>query len=177
MTAELAPHLASLMRQYARDLSSLTPSSALDARIDRLVARPPTKFAPAPRRRSVPVPLWAAAAGFAAIAICAGVLIGMRVEQSRQMTAAVADLARGPSWPPPELSLFPSDSVSLQIPAVYSSAGKLVAVEPGTDPGGKRYWIDVVVSNNGTFRIENIVPAQNPDKNSRSGPDGAQQTQ
>ena len=49
--------------------------------------------------------------------------------------------------------------MELKIPAEYSAQGTLVAVNPEAKSTGKRYWIDVVVSNDGTFRIERIVPA------------------
>ena len=55
--------------------------------------------------------------------------------------------------------MWPIDSVSFKIPAEYSAQGTLVAVDPDTKHGSTRYWIDVVVSNDGTFRIEQIVPA------------------
>jgi hypothetical protein len=174
MTDDLSPRLTALMRQYARDLGQLEPSSDLDARIGGLVAGHGQKFSRAPRRRSFHVPGWAIAASFALLAICAGMYIGIRVEHSRQMIEAVADVSHGPAWPPADLSMFPTNSVSLQIPAVYSSQGKLVAVDPKAEEGGKRYWIDVVVSNDGTFRIEKIVPAESKEKNSRSSHDGVQ---
>lgn len=56
--------------------------------------------------------------------------------------------------------MWPSDSVALTIPAEYSPQGTLVAVNPHSKSTGKRYWIDVVVSNDGTVRIERIVPAE-----------------
>jgi len=49
--------------------------------------------------------------------------------------------------------------VSFQIPAEFSAQGKLVAVDPNSNNTSTRYWIDVVVSNDGTFRIERVVPA------------------
>lgn len=175
MTEDLSPRLAALMRQYARDLDQLAPSADLATRIDELLTGV-TKTLSRPRRHSFQVPVWAVAAGFAVLAIFAGVLIGIRVEHSRQIAEAVADVSHGPAWPPAELSMFPTDSVSLKVPAVYNSAGKLIAVDPQAEDSGKRYWINVVVSNDGTFRIENIVPAQSEEnskeKNSRSGHDG-----
>jgi hypothetical protein len=56
--------------------------------------------------------------------------------------------------------MWPSDSVAVTIPAEYSPQGTLVAVNPNAKSTGKRYWIDVVVSNDGTVRIERIVPAE-----------------
>ncbi len=35
-----------------------------------------------------------------------------------------------------------------------------MAVKPNDKSNGQRYWIDVVVSNDGTVRIERIVPAE-----------------
>ena len=39
---------------------------------------------------------------------------------------------------------------------------------PWTFAPGKRYWIDVVVSNDGTVRIDRIVPAE-PAKGDKDG--------
>ena len=106
---------------------------------------------------------WAAAASLAVLAISAGILIGMRLERSSNV-AAVNSLAREAAqqvaWAPEDLGMWPSDSVALTIPAEYSPEGTLVAVKPNAKSTGKRYWIDVVVSNDGTVRIERIVPAE-----------------
>ena len=164
---ETHPHLAHLYRQYARDLAQTTPSKDLDARIDRLVAGRRTN-SPAAKSRNRRLPFLAAAAGFAALAAGLGMLIGMRVEQARNVSAASqADAA----WPPADLTMWPTDSVSFKIPAEYTPQGTLVAVDPDSKHTRARYWIDVVVANDGTFRIEQIVPADQPQK--KGGPDGA----
>ena len=66
--------------------------------------------------------------------------------------------------------MWPTDSVSFKVPAEYSAQGTLVAVDPDSKNTSTRYWIDVVVSNDGTFRIERIVPADPAQKN--GGHDG-----
>jgi phage protein U len=71
--------------------------------------------------------------------------------------------------------MWPTDSVSLKIPAEYSAQGTLVAVDPNSKNTNARYLIDVVVSNDGTFRIERIVPAESA--HSRKGHDGNSQAQ
>ena len=161
------PNLALLLKQYARDLAENAPSPHLDARIDRLVAGQAGIFAPAPRVRRRPAFPYAAAAGFAALAIGAGVFIGMRLEQARAVATAAA---HDTLWPPADLTMWPTDSVSFKIPAEYSAKGTLVAVDPDSKHGSTRYWIDVVVSNDGTFRIEQVVPADPSQKN--GGHDG-----
>ena len=50
-TQDPHPHLALLLKQYARALAQSAPSPELDARIDRLVADPARIFSPAPLRR------------------------------------------------------------------------------------------------------------------------------
>lgn len=167
MKDDLNPHIAELMKKYARDLGQITPSDALDARIDQLVAAQPEILRSAsahPRaarhwRRPF---AWAAAACLAVLAISAGIIIGMRLERSTNV-AAVTSLAREAAqqvaWAPEDLGMWPSDSVALTIPAEYSAQGTLVAVNPNAKSTGKRYWIDVVVSNDGTVRIDRIVPA------------------
>ena len=164
---ELHPHLAHLYRQYARDLAQSTPSKDLDARIGRLVADRRTNSSP-PRSRDRRLPFYAAAAGVAALAAGLGMLIGMRVEQARKVSA---DSQADAAWPPADLAMWPTDSVSFKIPAEYTPQGTLVAVDPDSKHTSTRYWIDVVVSNDGTFRIEQIVPADQPQK--KGGHDGA----
>ena len=169
-TLDPHPHLAQLLKQYARDLAQSAPSSDLDARIGLLVADHPQMSAAAPphRRR---VAFYAAAAAFAALAIGAGIFIGMRLENVRAGVAAAQGGAHDTLWPPADLTMWPTDSVSFKIPAEYSPQGTLVAVDPDSKHGNTRYWIDVVVSNDGTFRIEQIVPADSTQK--KGGPDGA----
>ena len=163
------PHLALLLKQYARDLAQSAPSSDLDARIGLLVADHPQMFALAPphRRRMA---FYAAAAAFAALAIGAGIFIGMQLENARAHFVAAQTGAHDTLWPPADLTMWPTDSVSFKIPAEYSAKGTLVAVDPDSKHGSTRYWIDVVVSNDGTFRIEQVVPADSTQKN--GGHDG-----
>ena len=170
------PQVAPLLRQYARDLAQIAPSSDLDARIGALVAAGQQKSAPeksmkfsAPPRPRHRV-LYAAAAGIAALAIGVGILIGMKLERSRDLVAGSEGLAREAAWASADLTMWPNDSVSFQIPAEYSAQGKLVAVDPNSRNTTARYWIDVVVSNDGTFRIERIVPAD--PKHQQGGHDG-----
>jgi len=168
------PHIALLLRQYARELAQTTPSSSLDARIGHLVATHRNISVPVPRghRR---LPLYAAAAGLAALAICVGIIIGMRLEHSREFAAGIEASAHESEWPAADLTMWPTDSVSFKIPAEYSAQGTLVAVDPNSKHTSTRYWIDVVVSNDGTFRIERIVPSD--PTHPRKGHDGAIQQQ
>jgi hypothetical protein len=167
MTDPLHPEVEILLRRYARDLAQISPSENLDARIGECVAgnRAMQKNIPPPRR---PVPGWAAAAGIAAVAILAGVLIGVHLERRAHRNAPAADAVHEPAGPPADFSMWPADSVALQIPAEYSATGALVALDPAQKPTGKRYWIDIIVSNDGTVRIEKVVPAE-PANNSNPG--------
>ena len=170
-TDTLHPHIAMLLKQYARDLGQIAPSSDLDARIGALVAAGPQKSANRSSRDSAlrrPTQ-YATAAGIAALAISVGILIGMKLERSREPAVATQGAALEEAWPSADLTMWPSDSVSFKIPAEYSPQGTLVAVDPNTKNAGTRYWIDVVVSNDGTFRIERIVPA---DPKQSGGHDG-----
>ena len=185
-TRDPHPQVTPLLRQYARDLAQIAPSSDLDARIGALVAGGQQKSAPqksAPQKSAEakitaystrPRPrrpiLYAAAAGIAVLAICVGILIGMKLERSRELLAGTEGLAREAAWASADLTMWPNDSVSFQIPAEYSAQGKLVAVDPNSRNTTTRYWIDVVVSNDGTFRIERIVPAD--PKHQQGGHDG-----
>lgn len=175
LNEDLHPHIALLLQQYARDLREIAPSQELDARVDQLVAGFPMTVAGKPRR-SLARKVWpyAAAAGFATVAIGVGVLIGMKLEHSRKVSAASLASARDALWPPADLTMWPTDSVSFKIPAEYSAQGNLVAVDPDSEHTSARYWIDVVVSNDGTFRIERIVPADPVPR--RKGDDGVTQS-
>jgi hypothetical protein len=168
MADETHPQIAALLKQYARDLHEISPTPHLDARIDQLVATPQRNPAPRVHHRRR-WPMYAAAAGFAALATGVGIFIGMKLEHTRKLVAASPDSAREAAWPLAELSMWPTDSVSFKIPAEYSAQGTLVAVDPKSKNASARYWIDVVVSNDGTFRIEQIVPADSPVKGGQDG--------
>jgi hypothetical protein len=167
MSPDIHPQVSRLLKQYARELRETAPSADLDARIGYLVARHRPIPARAARRRAR-WPLYAAAAGFAALAIAVGVVIGAKLEHSRKLTAG-RSAAHDAGGSLADLAMWPTDSVSLEIPAEYSAQGTLVAVDPKSTTAGARYWIDVVVSNDGTFRIEQIVPADNHAKGDRDG--------
>ena len=160
MTETLHRDVAALLAQYRRDLGETRPSGGLDARIDRLVAAAQKKTSRPSARRPSRIQLWAAAAGVAALAIGAGIFIGMNLDRD----APGARLGQAAELLPADFSLWPADSVALRIPAEYSAQGTLVAVDPDAHSTGKRFLIDVVVSNDGTFRIERIVPAEKNDE-------------
>jgi hypothetical protein len=67
----------------------------------------------------------------------------VRVERAGAPLPATSQSGE-PSWPPAGFTMWPTDSVALKVAASKS---------------GTRYWVDIVVSNDGTVRIENIVPA------------------
>jgi hypothetical protein len=158
MTDPMNPEVTALLRAYARELNGVSPSKSLDARIEALVAAPvknPARSA-APR---VPVLRWAVAAGFAALAIAFGIIIGVRVERATAPLPAARTAVQEPTWPPADFTMWPTDSVALKIPAEVSPRGTLVAVNGKSKTTAARYWVDIVVSNDGTVRIENVVPA------------------
>ena len=164
MTDALHPQVASLLARYRVELRDTTPSDSLDARIAALVAGEGKDIFP-PRRAPRRLGYWAMAAAMAVVAIATGIYIGMRLERG----APRARLTQQSSTLPANFSMWPADSVALQIPAEYSPQGTLVAVDPNAHSSGKRYWVDVVVSNDGTVRIERVVPA---DKHAAGVPDG-----
>lgn len=158
-----------LAREYARELGEIFPSKDLDARIDRLVAAHGKEIsaprAPRPRADSFHVPRWAAAATLALVAIAAGVLIGVSLERGASAPVTLLETPRGPgsdaeaAWPPAGMAMWPTDSVALKVPAVYAADGTLVAIDEAARQTSARYWVDIVVSNDGTVRIQNVVPA------------------
>lgn len=159
MTDSPHPQVAPLLAAYARELARTVPSKHLDARIDALVAAPPQEFLRPASRHTGRYFRWAAAACFATVAVAAGVIIGIRLERADAPPAAANSTTHEPSWPPPDFAMWPTDSVALEIPAEFSARGTLVAVEGKTKGDGTRYWVNIIVSNDGTIRIENIVPA------------------
>ncbi len=169
MNRPLHPQVEPLARSYARDLDEVSPSKSLDARIDRLVATHGKEISTpraAPRTEGLHIPRWAAAAALALLALVfvlgAGVIIGMRLESGAAERVTVLDTshtAPDAAWPLPEMSMWPTDSVALKVPAVYAADGTLVAVDEASRQTSARYWVDVVVSNDGTVRIQNVVPA------------------
>ena len=155
MIDTLHPQVAALAELYRRELRRNQPSDDLDARIGDLVAGRISKPCPGPRPSRVRcLGAWAKAAGLSVVAIGVGIVIGIRLERAVQS----GRIALAPVGPPADFSMWPSDSFALQIPAEYSR-GALVAVDPHATTSGKRFWIDVVVSNDGTVRIDQIVPA------------------
>jgi hypothetical protein len=165
----LHPQVEPLAREYARELGEIFPSKDLDARIDRMVAAHGKEISGHRPSRSraepVYVPRWAAAAALALVAIAAGVLIGVYVERGASehvtvlSTSGAATSDSAPAWPPAEMSMWPTDSVALKVPAVYGADGTLVAVDDAARQTSARYWVDIVVSNDGTVRIQDVVPA------------------
>jgi hypothetical protein len=159
----LHPQVEPLAREYARELGEISPSRNLDARIDRLVAAHgeeiSTSRAPRPRVVSFQIPRWAAAAALSLLAIGGGVMLGMRLERGASEHVTFLGSSPETAWPAPEMSMWPIDSVALKIPAVYAADGTLVAVDDAARQTSARYWVDIVVSNDGTVRIQNVVPA------------------
>ena len=70
--------------------------------------------------------------------------------------------------PPAASPLVSVRNLRKEFPA--KTGGTLVAVDPRVHSTGKRYWIDVVVSNDGTVRIDRIVPAT--EVRNKGAPDG-----
>lgn len=159
MTDTLHHDVATLLDRYRRELRDIGPGEELDARIGVLVAGARKNISLPARRPFAGARSWAAAAGIAALAITIGIFIGMNLERGAPHTRLAQDVLPVSA----DFSLWPADSVALQIPAEYSAQGRLVAVDPHAQSTGKRYWIDVVVSNDGTIRIDRIVPAEGPD--------------
>jgi hypothetical protein len=155
MTDTLHPQVAALAELYRQELRRNEPSDDLDARIGDLVAGKISTARHAPRAPRVwRLEAWVAAAGLGVISVALGIVIGIRLERSAQS----GRFASAPVGPPADFSMWPSESFALQVPAEYSR-GTLVALDPHATTSGKRYWIDVVVSNDGTVRIDQIVPA------------------
>ena len=81
--------------------------------------------------------------------------MNLRAQRDRR----AAGLAQDANLLPADFSLWPSGFGGAADPGGILRAGQAGGGRPQHASTGKRYWIDVVVSNDGTIRIDRIVPA------------------
>ena len=167
-TLDPHPHLALLLRQYARDLAQSAPSSDLNARIGLLVAehRQMSAAVPPRRRRAA---FYDAAAAFAALAIGAGIFIGMQLENARAHFAATGGRARH------ALAARGPHHVAHRLGVIQDSGGILGERNAGRRRSGLEARQHALLDRRrglecGTFRIEQVVPADSTQKD--GGHDG-----
>jgi hypothetical protein len=155
---------------YAESLRAEAPSAELQARIDASIAQ----WASEHRKRGLlrrPL-VWAVAA--ASIAVIAGGIALLAIDESGDSPGAPDALAGAPTSPRPELSartavsplatgsqvsLFPAEGAVFRVKANLASA--VLPTSSGQPANGERqYWVDVRIANDGTMRIMQVLPAE-----------------
>jgi hypothetical protein len=151
---------------YATALHSVRPSQQLDARIHAAIAR---EMSRAQARSSLwRKPMWALAAGAAAIAIIASVLLLAR--ESDELVLTDVWIARE-NLPPPALpegslavlpaggiSLWPTEATVFRVRGPLDAVGSMLPPSIEVDPE-QQYWFDVRMANDGSMRIERVLSA------------------
>jgi len=162
--------LTRLLDDYAENLRAERLSAALDSRMEQSIAAWAEEHrSHDPLRRPW---LWVAAA--ASIAVITGgialLALGQRAAQPESstyaasdqqfpvvpVTAAVSTLANGG-----QVSLYPAEGAVFRVKANLASATLRTGQEnTGDEEGERQYWVDVRISNDGTMRIMQVLPAE-----------------
>jgi hypothetical protein len=159
-----------LLDDYSENLRAQAPSAELDARMEATIAQ----WASEHRKHGLlRRPLaWVVAA--ASIAVIAGGIALLAIEDSGESAGAPDALAVAPTSSRPELSastavsplatgsqvsLFPAEGAVFRVKANLASA---VMSTSASDPanGERQYWVDVRIANDGTMRIMQVLPAE-----------------
>ena len=159
-----------LLDDYSENLRAQAPSAELDARMEATIAQ----WASEHRKHGLlRRPLaWVVAA--ASIAVIAGGIALLAIEDSGESAGAPDALAVAPTSSRPELSastavsplatgsqvsLFPAEGAVFRVKANLASA---VMPTSASDPanGERQYWVDVRIANDGTMRIMQVLPAE-----------------
>jgi hypothetical protein len=155
---------------YAESLRAELPSAELDARMEATIAQWATEHR---KHGLLRRPLaWIVAA--ASIAVVAGGIALLAIDESGDSPGAPDALARAPISPLPELSartavsplatgsqvsLYPADGAVFRVKANLASA--MMPTSAGQPANGERqYWVDVRIANDGTMRIMQVLPAE-----------------
>ena len=159
-----------LLDDYSENLRAEAPSAELDARMEATIAQ----WASEHRKHGLlRRPLaWVVAA--ASIAVIAGGIALLAIEDSGESAGTPDALAVAPGSSLPELSartavsplatgsqvsLFPAEGAVFRVKANLASA---VMPTSASDPanGERQYWVDVRIANDGTMRIMQVLPAE-----------------
>ena len=155
---------------YAESLRAEAPSPELEARVDASIAQ----WASEHRKRGLlRRPLaWVVAA--ACLAVIAGGIALLAIDESGETPGAPDALARAPGSPLPELSartavsplatssqvsLFPAEGAVFRVKANLASAVMPTSANQPAN-GERQYWVDVRIANDGTMRIMQVLPAE-----------------
>jgi hypothetical protein len=160
-----------LLDNYAEDLRTQRPSGALDSRMEASIAG----WAEEHRSRNVFRRPWLWVAAAASIAVITGGIALLALGQ-RNAGAESAELYAAEPLPvvPPlravstlatggQVSLFPAEGSVFRVKANLASAAMRTSagIEEGQEEDGeKQYWVDVRISNDGTMRIMQVLPAE-----------------
>ena len=152
-----------LLDEYAEELRADRPSAELNKRMEESI----TAWAAERRSQDVLRRPWVWVAAAASIAVITGgialLALGQRVDgvdkalaSTQQFPvvpapAAVSTLANGG-----QVSLYPAEGAVFRVKANLTSA----TMRTGQEEGERQYWVDVRISNDGTMRIMQVLPAE-----------------
>jgi hypothetical protein len=164
--------LTRLLDDYAEDLRSQRPSATLDSRLEASIAG----WAEEHRSHDVLRRPWLWVAAAASIAVITG---GIALLALGQRDAKVEELPLVMTEPMPvvppmrsvstlagggQVSLFPAEGAVFRVKANLASASMRTGMEGQQigqeEDGEKQYWVDVRISNDGTMRIMQVLPAE-----------------
>lgn len=160
--------LTSLLDEYAENLRAGRASAELDSRMEQSIAA----WAEEHRSRDPFRRPWLWVAAAASIAVITGgialLALGQRGEDPQSApsfassnqqfpvvpasAAAVSTLANGG-----QVSLYPAEGAVFRVKANLTSATMRTS---GQEEGERQYWVDVRISNDGTMRIMQVLPAE-----------------
>jgi anti-sigma-K factor RskA len=163
--------LTSLLDEYAEELRAGQPSAELNSRMEESI----TAWAEEHRSRDVFRRPWLWVAAAASIAVITGgialLALGQRgrdpqtapslASASQQFpvvptSGAVSTLANGG-----QVSLYPAEGAVFRVKANLTSATMRTGQDKtGSEEGDRQYWVDVRISNDGTMRIMQVLPAE-----------------
>lgn len=158
-------NLIGVLDDYAEELRTQRPSVALDSRMEESIAA----WGEEHRSHDVLHRPWLWVAAAASIAVITGgialLALGQRaadpdsapsIASNQQFPvvpapAAVSTLANGG-----QVSLYPAEGAVFRVKANLTSA----TMRTGQEEGERQYWVDVRISNDGTMRIMQVLPAE-----------------
>jgi hypothetical protein len=152
-----------LLDEYAERLRADRPSAELNKRMEESI----TAWAEERRSQDVLRRPWVWVAAAASIAVITGgialLALGQRVDD---VDKALASTQQFPVVPAPaavstlanggQVSLYPAEGAVFRVKANLTSA----TMRTGQEEGERQYWVDVRISNDGTMRIMQVLPAE-----------------
>lgn len=159
--------LTSLLDEYAEELRAGRPSAALDRRMEQSILA----WAEEHRSRDVLRRPWLWVAAAASIAVITGGIALLALGQRSGALDSTPSLASStPQFPVVpvsavstlanggQVSLYPAEGAVFRVKANLASA--TMPAGQDEEEGERQYWVDVRISNDGTMRIMQVLPAE-----------------